>query len=55
MKDKCLIVVIGWILYWMFIKFDLKFLDDFKNVYGNVENIYIIVCKGLKEDKFFVY
>ncbi|MCB2642695.1 glycine/betaine ABC transporter, partial [Listeria monocytogenes] len=50
MKDKRPIVVTGWTPHWMFTKFDLKFLDAPKNVYGNAENIHTIVRKGLKED-----
>ncbi|EKZ7092351.1 glycine/betaine ABC transporter, partial [Listeria monocytogenes] len=55
MKDKRPIVVTGWTPHWMFTKFDLKFLDDPKNVYGNAENIHTIVRKGLKEDKPSAY
>lgn len=49
-KDKRPIVVTGWTPHWMFTKFDLKFLDDPKNVYGDAEDIHTIVRKGLKKD-----
>lgn len=49
-KDKRPIVVTGWQPHWMFTKFDLKFLKDPKNVYGDAENIHTIVRKGLKQD-----
>ncbi|MBC2260897.1 glycine/betaine ABC transporter [Listeria sp. FSL L7-0091] len=55
MKDKRPIVVTGWTPHWMFTKFDLKFLDDPKNVFGNAENIHTIVRKGLKEEKPSAY
>ncbi|EUJ46511.1 glycine betaine/L-proline ABC transporter substrate-binding protein [Listeria fleischmannii FSL S10-1203] len=50
LKDKRPIVVTGWTPHWMFTKFDLKFLDDPKNVYGDAEDIHTIVRKGLKKD-----
>ncbi|MBC1521480.1 glycine betaine ABC transporter substrate-binding protein [Listeria aquatica] len=49
-KDKRPIVVTGWTPHWMFTKFDLKFLKDPKNVYGDAENINTMVRKGLKKD-----
>lgn len=44
------IVVTGWTPHWMFARWDLKYLDDPKNVYGDEEEIHTIVRKGLKED-----
>ncbi|WP_240422368.1 glycine betaine ABC transporter substrate-binding protein [Listeria costaricensis] len=49
-KNKQPIVVTGWTPHWMFTKYDLKFLDDPKNVYGDAEDIHTIVRKGLKKD-----
>ncbi len=46
------IVVTGWNPHWMFAKFDnIKYLDDPKNVYGDVEVIKSLARKGLKEEK----
>ncbi|WP_069384205.1 glycine betaine ABC transporter substrate-binding protein [Halomonas caseinilytica] len=44
------IVVTGWTPHWMFARWDLKYLDDPKNVYGGAEHINTIVRQGLKED-----
>jgi glycine betaine/proline transport system substrate-binding protein len=44
------IIVTGWTPHWMFAKFDLKYLDDPKGVFGKEETINTIVRKGLKND-----
>jgi glycine betaine/proline transport system substrate-binding protein len=44
------IIVTGWTPHWMFAKFDLKYLDDPKGVFGKDETIHTIVRKGLKDD-----
>ncbi|MDC3413992.1 glycine betaine ABC transporter substrate-binding protein [Terrihalobacillus insolitus] len=44
------IVVTGWSPHYMFAKYDLKYLEDPKGVFGGVEYIATIVRKGLKED-----
>ncbi|SHJ82158.1 glycine betaine ABC transporter substrate-binding protein [Halomonas caseinilytica] len=44
------IVVTGWTPHWMFARWELKYLDDPKNVYGGAEHINTIVRQGLKED-----
>lgn len=44
------IVVTGWTPHWMFARWDLKYLEDPKNVYGGAEEIHTIVRQGLKED-----
>ena len=44
------IVVAGWTPHWMFARWDLKYLDDPKNVYGGAEQIHTIVRQGLEED-----
>ncbi|MEB5450984.1 glycine betaine ABC transporter substrate-binding protein [Virgibacillus pantothenticus] len=46
------IVVTGWNPHWMFAKFaNLKYLEDPKGIYGDVEIIKSLARKGLKEDK----
>ncbi|MCI0593538.1 glycine betaine ABC transporter substrate-binding protein, partial [Chromohalobacter sp.] len=49
-QNKDDIVVTGWTPHWMFARWDLKYLDDPKNVYGDAEHISTIVRKGLEED-----
>ncbi len=44
------IAVTGWTPHWMFARWDLKYLEDPKNVYGGAEHINTIARKGLKED-----
>lgn len=47
------IVVTGWTPHWMFDRFDLKFLEDPKEVYGQAEKIHTVVWKGFsKKDPF---
>lgn len=48
--NKESIAVIGWKPHWKFAKWDLKFLEDPKNVYGDAEKIHTIARKGVKED-----
>ncbi|WP_257351357.1 glycine betaine ABC transporter substrate-binding protein [Pseudalkalibacillus decolorationis] len=54
-EDKEPIVVTGWTPHWMFSKFDLKYLEDPKGVYGEAENIETFVRKGLKDDQPSAY
>lgn len=49
------IVVTGWTPHWKFEQWDLKYLEDPRNVYGGEEHIATIVRKGLKEDMPRVY
>ena len=49
------IVVTGWTPHWMFARWDLKYLDDPKNVYGGAEEIHTVVRQGLEEDMPEVY
>lgn len=49
------IVVTGWTPHWKFAKWDLKYLEDPKEIYGGEEHIATIVHKGLKEEKPEVY
>lgn len=44
------IIVTGWEPHWMFAKWDLKFLDDPKKVYGEAEYIHTIARKDLSTD-----
>lgn len=44
------IVVTGWRPHWMFSRYDLKFLDDPKNVFGAQGHIDCIVRKNLPKD-----
>ncbi|WP_044642666.1 ABC transporter permease/substrate binding protein [Risungbinella massiliensis] len=50
-RDKKPIVITGWTPHWMFLKYELKYLDDPKKVFGESENIFTLVRKGLKEDR----
>lgn len=49
-KNKEPVVVTLWSPHWAFSKWDLKYLDDPKNIYGDPDNINTIARKGLKED-----
>jgi len=49
------IVVTGWIPHWMFGRWNLKFLEDPKKVYGSKENISTIARKGLQKDMPVIY
>lgn len=44
------IVVAGWTPHWKFARWDLKYLDDPKGIYGGAEQIHTIARKGLEED-----
>ncbi|OQY16586.1 MAG: glycine/betaine ABC transporter substrate-binding protein [Desulfobacteraceae bacterium 4572_35.1] len=54
-RNKEWAVVTGWTPHWMFGRWQLKYLDDPKHVYGGAEYINTIVRKGLKEDMPQVY
>ncbi len=54
-QNKDDIVVTAWTPHWMFSRWDLKYLDDPKNVYGDAEQIHTIVRQGLEEDMPEVY
>lgn len=49
-EDNAAIVVTGWTPHWKFAKYDLKYLEDPKGVFGGEEKIHTIARKGLKED-----
>ncbi|GAA5261891.1 glycine betaine ABC transporter substrate-binding protein [Methanocalculus sp. MC3] len=44
------IVVTGWAPHWKFGRFDLKFLDDPKGIYGEAEDVVTVARSGLKTD-----
>lgn len=48
------IVVTGWTPHWMFARYDLKFLDDDKGVYGDTEHIAAVATKGFSGTHPFV-
>lgn len=49
------VAVTGWTPHWKFARWDLKYLDDPKKVYGEEETINTVVRQGLKEDMPEVY
>lgn len=49
------IVVTGWKPHWIFSRWELEFLDDPKNVFGNGGHISTMVRKGLQQDRPDVY
>ncbi|WP_430787819.1 glycine betaine ABC transporter substrate-binding protein [Virgibacillus flavescens] len=44
------IIITGWSPHWMFQKYDLKYLEDTKGVFGDAENIKTMARKGLEKD-----
>ena len=54
-KRKEWIVVTGWTPHWMFGRWQLKYLQDPKNVFGGEETIHAIAKKGLQQEKPEVY
>lgn len=49
-KNEEDVVVTGWTPHWKFARWDLKYLEDPKNVYGGAEQIHTIARQGLEED-----
>ncbi|MDF1508058.1 glycine betaine ABC transporter substrate-binding protein [Robertmurraya sp. DFI.2.37] len=49
------IIVTGWTPHWKFAKFDLKYLEDPKGVYGEAEVIQTLVREGLQEEQPSAY
>ena len=45
------VVITAWTPHWMFARWDLKYLEDPKGIYGGAEQIHTIARKGLKEEK----
>ncbi|HKK90284.1 MAG TPA: glycine betaine ABC transporter substrate-binding protein [Desulfobacteraceae bacterium] len=54
-EDKEPVVVTAWTPHWMFSRWDLKYLEDPKKVYGETEYIGTVARKGLKKEKPEVY
>jgi len=50
-KTKEPIIVTGWTPHWMFVKYDLKYLEDPRGSFGESEEIHTIARLGLKEDQ----
>lgn len=60
MLDKAIqneepIIVAGWNPHWKFYSYDLKYLEDPKKTFGDIENINTIVRKGLKDEMPVAY
>lgn len=53
--DKKPVVITGWTPHWMFSKFELKYLEDPKGIYGKDEFIHTIVRNGLRDDQPSAY
>ena len=49
-KNEEPIIVTGWTPHWKFAKYDLKYLEDPKGVFGDVETINTMTRKGFKDD-----
>lgn len=49
------IVITGWTPHWMFIEFDLKVLEDPKNVFGAEEDLVTMARQGFAEDNPVAY
>ncbi|WP_430811144.1 MULTISPECIES: glycine betaine ABC transporter substrate-binding protein [unclassified Carboxylicivirga] len=47
------VVVTGWAPHWKFGRYDLKFLDDPKGIFGEAQNIETYARKGFKEEDPF--
>ena len=43
------IVITGWEPHWIFARYDVRFLEDPDNIFGQTENIYTIANKNLQE------
>ena len=54
-RNQQWIVVTGWTPHWKFSRWQLKYLEDPKKIYGEEEFIGTIVRKGLREDMPEVY
>lgn len=50
-KNEEPIIITGWTPHWMFAKYDLKYLEDPKKVYGEAEEIHTVVRLGLQDDQ----
>lgn len=52
-KEERWVAVAGWAPHWKFGRYDLKFLDDPKGVYGAAEHVETYARTGFKEDDVF--
>lgn len=50
-KDEKPIIVTGWSPHWKFSEYDLKYLEDPENTFGDEEDISTMVREGLEEDE----
>lgn len=48
-REKKWIAIYGWSPHWMFAKYDLKYLEDTKKVFGESEQIVTLAHKGFSE------
>lgn len=48
-REKKWIAIFGWSPHWMFAKYDLKYLEDTKKVFGESEQIVTLAHKGFSE------
>lgn len=48
-KSQKAIVVPGWVPHWMFAKWNLRFLDDPQNVFGDAEHVDTVANPSLKD------
>lgn len=49
-KRREAVVVTGWVPHWIFNRYELKFLDDPENVYGDSEQIHTVARAGFTND-----
>jgi glycine betaine/proline transport system substrate-binding protein len=49
-RQKKPVIVTGWRPHWKFGRYDLKFLDDPKKIFGTRKNIHTLTRKGLERD-----
>ena len=49
-SDEEWVAVTGWSPHWKFGRYDLKFIEDPKGVYGGAEDVVTLARQGLAED-----
>lgn len=49
-EDQSWIVATGWRPHWKFAAYDLRYLEDPQNVYGDAESVHAVVRQGLEDD-----
>ena len=54
-RNEQWIVVTGWTPHWKFARYDLKFLEDPKGVYGSAEKVHTVARLDLKADMPRIY